>query len=109
MKLRIVALIGVLAVASASLWAAPKRITVVNKTSQRIDYIYISEADNESWEDDVMGAEQTLAAGARINITFDGYSPESCLWDFKAVDSNGEEYFLYDVNLCQVSVINITE
>ena len=102
MKTRIVGIVALLAIATTALVAAPKRLTVVNKTSQRIDYIYVSEVSNDSWEDDVMGASQTLAPGARINITFNGYDPSSCMWDFKAVDSNGEEYYLRNVNLCQV-------
>ncbi len=107
MKTKLITFIALMAFAVTAVVASPKRITVVNKTSKAIHYIYISESENSEWEDDVLG-DDVLAAGQRFTVTFNGYQEGVCSWDFKAVDEDGKEYFVYNVNLCQVGTINIT-
>lgn len=90
--------------ATAAVYAGPQDFKAVNQTGKAIHHIYVSEASKSDWEEDVLG-NSVLAAGQSVNVTFGNHT--ECSWDFKAVDENGKEYFLYGANLCQLEVINI--
>ena len=91
-------------VLGTAVYAGAQDFKAVNQTGKPIHHIYVSEASKSSWEEDVLGND-VLAPGQSVNITFGNH--EACSWDFKAVDANGKEYFLYGANLCQLEVINI--
>jgi len=91
-------------VLGSALYAGAQDFKAVNQTGKPIHHIYVSEASKSDWEEDVLG-DSVLAPGQSVNVNFDSHT--ECSWDFKAVDANGKEYFLYGANLCQLEVINI--
>ncbi len=104
MKLKSLAAL-LMVVFATSLYAGKQDVTVVNKVKKSIHHIYISEAKSDDWEEDVLG-DDVLDPGESVKVTFDN-SHKACKWDFKAVDTDGKEYMLMGVNLCEVATINI--
>lgn len=92
-------------IASSGLWAGKQDVTVVNKTAKPIHHVYISDEKTDDWEEDVLG-DDVLQPGQSVKVTFDN-NTKACIWDFKAVDADGKEYFLMKANLCQLNTINI--
>ncbi len=84
----------------------PKRCEILNDTEQTIYYIYISPADSDDWEEDVLG-DTVLAPRQRIEVHFTGYPEEQCYFDILAIDENENEYFVWNVNVCKVYEIPI--
>lgn len=91
-------------VLGTAVYAGAQDFKAVNQTGKPIHHIYVSEASKSSWEEDVLG-DDVLAPGASVNVNFDNHT--ECKWDFKAVDANGKEYFLYGADLCTLEIINI--
>ena len=77
-------------------------ITVVNNCGYPIYYIYISTADTENWEEDVLG-DDVLQPGRSITVRL----PRNGTWDFMAVDQDGDEYIVYGVRVPGVGRIEI--
>jgi len=77
-------------------------IAVVNNCGYPIYYIYISTADTDNWEEDVLG-DGVLMPGQTVNVRL----PRNGTWDFMAVDQDGDEYIVYGVRVPGTNRINI--
>jgi hypothetical protein len=82
--------------------AGTQDFTLVNQTGSTIYSLFVSESDNDSWEEDVLG-EDVLPNGRRMNVTFSGR--RACLWDLRVTDPDDNEVTWTEINLCQVSVV----
>lgn len=87
--------------ASVTSAAAQERwVTIVNNTSYTIVEFYGSNKGSDSWEEDILGTD-VLPSGYTVNINFDdgtGY----CIFDFKAVFSDGDVLEKRGVNICEL-------
>lgn len=83
-------------------------ITVINKSGKPITELYISPADSDDWEEDVLGVD-VLADGEKVEISFAGYKNEQCVFDILARNANGDEWLLTDLNLCETFTVTITK
>ncbi|MBS0211692.1 MAG: hypothetical protein JSR26_00745 [Proteobacteria bacterium] len=94
-------------VSSSPAHAADRHVKVVNGTHYTIVRFFASSADSESWEEDILG-DNVLKPGqsARINID-DGSG--ACIFDFKAVFSDGDSLVRRGVNVCEISTYTYTE
>ena len=95
---------AVLATLGASV-AAPalaleRYVRIYNNTSYTMTEFYGSNKGTDSWEEDIFG-NQVLPAGASVDVNFDDGSGY-CVFDFKAVFSNGAELTDYDLNICEL-------
>lgn len=81
--------------------------TVVNNTGVLIYDLYVTPADAEEWGEDILGVE-TLEDGASVDISFSGYSDSTCLWDVMIGDTEGNYFWLEDVDLCTVFTLTFT-
>ncbi len=92
---------GVLAATFALPAAAQNRVvTIVNQTGYVMVRFYGSNKGSTSWEEDILGND-VLGGYDSININFDdgtGY----CIFDFKAVFSDGDEVVTKGVNVCEI-------
>jgi hypothetical protein len=99
------------AIAVASLTTAAsaldRRVQINNLTSFDIYEFYASNVDAKTWEEDILGKD-ILPAGKSVVINIDDGSGY-CLFDFKAVFSDGEEVVSADNNVCELSEFNFTE
>lgn len=96
-----IAMAGVLSAALAIPAAALNRVvTIVNNTGYVMTEFYGSNKGTTSWEEDILGYD-VLGGYESININFDdgtGY----CIFDFKAVFSDGEELVSKGINVCEI-------
>lgn len=82
-------------------------ITVTNKTGEPIYSLFISPADSEDWEDDVLGVD-VLDDGASVDVKFSGFAADQCIFDILATNEEGDGWLLPEVDLCAVSDVVIT-
>jgi hypothetical protein len=95
----------VLALAAAPAWAAGDQdFTLHNDTGKVITHVYVSEANNDHWEDDVLGRD-VLEDGEMTKVTFDGYDADACSFDVKIVTDEDESWIVKDVDLCDLTDI----
>ncbi len=104
-------LLGLAVVAASGLWATNasaacndgrnRNVTVINRTAVTVRELYGSRVTTSSWEEDVLGS-RVLPAGQSINVNWDDNSCE-CLFDFKAVLTNGNEIVARRINVCTES------
>ena len=69
-------------------------ITVENKCGYPIYYIYISQADTDNWEEDVLG-DDVLQPGRSVTVRL----PRNGTWDFMAEDADGDTYEVYGIRV----------
>ena len=68
--------------------AAKQDFTLVNRTGYTVAHVYVSAADSNSWEEDVLG-EDTLENGDHVDIAFEK-GERGCLYDLKVVYDDGD-------------------
>ena len=92
---------GILSTALALPAAALNRVvTIVNETGYVMVEFYGSNKGTTSWEEDILGYD-VLGGYDSVDINFDdgtGY----CIFDFKAVFSDGDEVVSEDINVCEI-------
>lgn len=108
MKLARWALVAALfAFGASSVAALDRRVRINNYTSYDIVEFYASHRDASSWQEDILGR-NILPAGNSVVINIDdgtGY----CVFDFRAVFSDGEVLEKFGNNVCEMSEFNYTE
>lgn len=81
--------------------AADRRVRIVNNTGYTIVEFYGSNKGSDSWEEDIWGSD-VLPSGSSFRVNFDdgtGY----CIFDFKAVFSDGDVLERRGINVCEIS------
>lgn len=94
-----------LAVAQAPALAGQQDFSVVNKTGYAFKHIYVSEANNNSWDEDILGRD-VLENGEKLDVSF-GKGEKTCIWDMKVVYDDGESAIWEDLNLCKISKLTL--
>ena len=79
--------------------------TLINATGFDIYHVYVSAANDDSWEDDVMGRD-VLSDGEQVDITFSGNEDQE-LWDIKIDDADGAEIYWRGLNLGVISEVTL--
>ena len=102
MKKRLLLGVFLLLVAAALFAQSGPSLTVVNRCGYPIYYIFISTADTDDWEEDVLG-ENVLMPGQSVLVRL----PSNGTWDFMAVDGDGDTYTVYGVRVPGTDGINI--
>ena len=90
----------------ASPASAEEILKINNRTGYTISEIYIAPATSDNWEEDVMGADQTLETGTTLNVDF-SRSEDTCIWDLKAVYDDATNAVWKNINLCKISSISL--
>ena len=91
--------------AQAPAFAGDQDFDVVNKTGYPIKHLHVSEANNNSWEEDVLGRD-VLNDGESFELKF-AKGEKTCKWDLKVVYDDGESAVWEDLNLCKISKITL--
>ncbi|HEY0053698.1 MAG TPA: hypothetical protein VGB49_09820 [Caulobacteraceae bacterium] len=78
-----------------------RRVNIHNETGYTIVRFYASNSGRNNWEEDILGS-GVLPSGRSVRINIDDGSG-ACLYDFKAVFSDGDELVRYRINVCEIS------
>jgi hypothetical protein len=82
--------------------AEDRHVKIINETNATIVHFYGSNAGAKTWEEDVLGQDE-LKPGESVRINFDDGSGY-CLFDFKAVFSDGDVLIRKGIDVCKVGV-----
>ena len=91
-----------------SVFADQRDFTLNNNSSVDIASVYISPSGDDSWGSDAMGTD-ILPAGQSVDMNFSGPDDATCVFDIKVVGTQGEQGFLYKVDLCSVSTVSFSD
>ncbi|WP_404473518.1 hypothetical protein LG301_03600 [Vreelandella venusta] len=94
---------ALLMVCSSSLvMAADYYVDITNRTGYTLYYMYVSPADSQSWEEDVLGND-VLVDGDTQRVTITGYS--SPIFDIRVVDEDNDSYTFWEVDVSTQDVV----
>lgn len=85
--------------------AGQQDFTIVNKTGYPIKNVYVSEANNDSWEEDILGRD-ILAEDDSVDVEFDT-GDKTCTWDLKVTYDDDENAVWQGLDLCQISKVTL--
>lgn len=97
------ALLMVVATASTAS-ADPRDFTLINNTGTIISEVYVSPSNTMDWGDDVLGLD-ILLPDETVDISFQRFTPGTCLYDIKVVTDEGNEGMLPLVDLCETYTV----
>ncbi|MEI6876051.1 MAG: argininosuccinate lyase [Spirochaetota bacterium] len=78
---------------------------LINKTGVDIHELYVSAANVDSWEEDVLGVD-ILSDGDSVEITFPG-KVKATKFDLKIVDEDQNELEWYDLPLDEINELTL--
>ncbi|HEX8661680.1 MAG TPA: hypothetical protein VF686_07415 [Brevundimonas sp.] len=78
-----------------------RRVRVHNSTGWTMLRFYASNTSRSDWEEDILG-DDVLANNASIVMNIDD-GTGACMFDFKAVFTNGQELVRNNVNVCEIA------
>lgn len=99
MKLKTIFAAAVLVVAAAPAFAEDLKFNLTNASDFQIDEFYASPANDDDWGDDILG--QDVLEGGLSGVVTIADGSDQCAYDLKAVDEDGEEHVLEDLDLCK--------
>jgi len=80
--------------------------TLINSTGYAIRHVYVSPANAEAWDDDILGKD-ILEDDEEVPITF-SRKERSCKWDLLVTyDDDGSKVIWRGFDLCQITKITI--
>jgi len=94
--------------AGASLVSAQNKVLdfkLINKTEVTIEKIFISPADVNDWEEDILDID-TLESGETIEVKFD-VAETAKLWDLKVEDHEGTAIIWENLDLSKVNILTL--
>ena len=87
------------ATSSSLAFAEDVKFTLDNQSDYQIDEFYASPANEDDWGDDILG-QDVLSGGESGTVTIADGS-DQCVYDLRAVDEDGTEHDLTDLNICE--------
>lgn len=91
-----------------SVFADQRDFTLQNNSSVDLASVYVSPSGVDSWGSDAMGTD-VLPAGQSVDMNFSGPDDAACVYDIKVVGTQGEEGYLYKVDLCSISTVTFSD
>ena len=97
--------VAVAAVNPPSAHADPRDFTLINAhPSVTLTHVFVSASDEADWGDDILGV-SVLPPGESVFIYFTRFTAGSCLYDIRVIYEDGDEGYLYKVNLCETDTV----
>jgi hypothetical protein len=102
----IVAVVTLVALAAPETHADPRNFTLINDSSITISHVYVAASASNDWGDDILGRD-VLLPGESVDILFSRFDGEAgvCLYDIMVMGKDGEEGYLYGVDLCNTLTV----
>lgn len=85
--------------------AGSQDFTIVNKTGYALKHIHVSETNNNSWDEDILGRD-ILNDGEYFEVQF-GKAEKTCKWDMKVTYDDNSTAVWEGLNLCQISKLTL--
>lgn len=84
------------------------QFSVINNSSLDVHYFYASPSSDRQWGPDLLGENNKLDAYSQGTATIADGS-DQCLYDFKYIMSDGQEYTEEQIDLCSLGSYTIYE
>ncbi len=94
-----------LAIVSDAYSQAQQNFTLINRSGQQIDEVYVSATSQNQWGRDILG-DGVMPSGTRRNITFPQRT-RACSFDLKVVFRGGEPTEARNLDLCTISNVTV--
>jgi hypothetical protein len=107
MKLKTIFAAAVLAATAGPAFAEDLKFALTNASEYQIDEFYASPANDDNWGEDILG-QDVLEGGLSGTVTIADGS-DQCAYDLKAVDEDGEEHVLEDLDLCKTPEVTFNK
>lgn len=98
-----IACLGLFAVGARA--DAKQDFTLHNETGVEIQSLYVSPADSDDWEEDVLG-QDTLEQGQSVHIRF-SRQEKADFWDIKVTDKDGNSLEWHKLKLSEISDVTL--
>lgn len=107
--LGIFAAFAMVAISAQDARADQRDFTLYNESSLTIVHVYVSASDDNDWGEDILGRD-VLMPGESVDILFSRFDGEAgkCFYDIKVVDVDGNEGYLYKVDLCSITWVSFS-
>lgn len=108
-SLALVAVLSFMAMTAHRTLADERDFTLINNSSVVLARVYVSPADVDDWQEDVLG-QDVLNPGDSVNIHFspnDG--SDTCLYDIRVDGQGGEQGVLYKIDLCSTGTVTFSD
>ncbi len=73
-------------------------VLFINSTGYEISELYVSPTSHDDWYDDLLNG-QTVGDGDTVTISIPDYEDADLIFDAMAVDSDGDEYSRFEIDL----------
>lgn len=83
-----------------------RRVHIINESRNTVMELYASTINERSWEEDILDVEVIEPGASTVANIDDG--TRRCLYDFKFVLEDGNEFVEEAVNVCTVEVIRLS-
>ena len=84
-------------------YSANYLLEIHNQTQRPLHYVYVSNSQDETWEEDLLSENEFLQHDGQISLTLTDY--ENPYFDVRAIDDHGDLYYRYRVAVEQKSVL----
>ena len=81
---------------SCCVWAKDYILEIHNQTQQALHYIYVTNAQDQTWENDLLDKNEFLENNGQLSLTLTDY--KNPYFDIRAIDVQGDFYYRYRVN-----------
>ena len=99
MKFRMLAAVVFTVGFSNVAFAEDVKFELANLSEYQIDEFYASPSNMDNWEEDILG-QDVLEGGQTVTITIADGS-DQCAYDLKAVEEDGTEHVMEDLDICK--------
>lgn len=100
------AVLPALLLAATAAWADARNFTLQNNTGRTVMQLFISPANEQAWEEDLLGSDVLPDEGSAA-INFEADERDECVYDLKIVHDDGDSAIWPAVNLCAVTVVSV--
>jgi hypothetical protein len=92
-------------VLAAGAWAGSQDFTLVNRTGLTISELYVSAAQSDDWEEDILGVD-VLPDGESVTIHF-APKERAKVWDLMIVDEDGDQVVWEGLRLNDIHTVTL--
>ncbi|WP_137150442.1 hypothetical protein [Devosia sp. FKR38] len=82
--------------------------TLINNSSQALHYFYTTPSNENTWGEDLLGADGTLEPGMQGTVTI-GDGSDQCLYDFRFETGEGAVLEVPQVDICSLNSYTLND
>ncbi|MGV8832725.1 MAG: hypothetical protein ACOH2N_12180 [Devosia sp.] len=82
--------------------------TLINNSSQTLQYFYTTPSNEDSWGEDLLGPEGTLESGMQGTVTI-GDESDQCVYDFRFETGEGALLEVPEIDICTLNSYTLND